>query len=705
MDLVAIAKILQKRLPEGILVKVFSNKGSLKVVLEAVKAPTPSIVKLLRIDELSSSNLLSNISLTIKVYGCQSNVFEADWVERISLDSSDNTENSTPALAFEEGRFAHQTSRKNEIGNAHYEQILDECTQSAHEAFQRATYYYKQFAQQLKSFENEINLIVTTLTKNNHSKNFSCSEVLEEIRTQLHEEISINLNKLEESLRTREQHLSEFTVVLFGRTKAGKSTLREALTKGDGSTIGKGLQRTTRDIKEYSWNGLRLIDTPGIEAYKGEEDKQKAQEIAHESDMVIFLTSDDSIQPDEFVQMAWIQDINKYFFIVLNTKYIERNIEDPKRLKRFIQKLKNEVFDEQRLSEHKNHIRSHIENYKGCEEIDIVCIHAHAAFLSISPEYADYADELWQRSRVNAIYQKVISEIKLNGIKRRWDSMFDEVFRHTNKLISYLESQHNLLEAQLNFLHENKRSLEHAFSMQTKDSKKKIERACMEEFRRIKQWIPGFIEDYLGKDNAQPEYKKRMEKEKKQIEASMKETFDEILDELISTVSEFQRQYQYDSDNIKISLSDFREYKGTDFGSFLKWTSVGLGVLSGVAFILTSFAAANFWNPVGWVATGASVVVGLFSSHVQRKEAKAWHQVKQDVRKTLLKNIDEAEKKTCELYIQLFTKKIADKAKNEVIGQTQNYIDAITQINQKIKNFAAELRNSNNKMDREKKDK
>jgi GTP-binding protein EngB required for normal cell division len=693
-----IAKLLQQRLSKDILVKVYLGKDCLKVVLKAAEAPAPSIVEVLRLNELGIDVSLLTAPLKIKVYGHQYNIFEADWIKHIILNDA---KSFTPISLLNETKISCTDLREARSSSAKYEEALDKCTQAAHEAFQRATWYYEKFAQQLKNFEKELQSIVIVLIRDNTSSNFSFSQVLKEIESQIHEETSINLTKLEKSLENRKHHLSEFTVVLFGRTKAGKSTLREALTKGDGSTIGKGSQRTTRDTREYHWNGLRLIDTPGIEAYQGDEDKDKAQKIAYESDMVLFLASDDSVQPDEFIQMAWLQNINKYFFIVLNVKYVERNIEDLKRLKRFIYKLKDEVFDEKRLSEHRQHIRSNVEKYVGLKEVKVVCIHANAAFLSINHEYADHADQLWQLSRVDAVYQQVISEIERSGIKRRWNSMFDEVFVHTNKLINYLENQHKLLELQVDFLHNKKGELELVFSRQTKDGKNKLERACKQEFRRIKQWIPGFVEDYLGNNNAQSEYQQRLEKEKSQIEVSMKKVLDEILNELVCAIAEFQQQYQYDSNNIKISLSDFKKYKGTDFGDLLKWAGVGLGVLSGVAFSLSYIAAANFWNPVGWVAAGASFLVGLFSWHVREQEARAWSQAKREAKESLLKSVDEAENKTCELYTKLLTEKVIGKVRIEVVEQLQSYIDAITRVEKKIKEFAAELRSLNNQMGRE----
>ena len=66
----------------------------------------------------------------------------------------------------------------------------------------------------------------------------------------------------------------DFSIVIYGRTMAGKSTLMEILTHGDGNSIGKGKQRTTLDVREYYWNGLRITDVPGICAFGGAEDEK-----------------------------------------------------------------------------------------------------------------------------------------------------------------------------------------------------------------------------------------------------------------------------------------------------------------------------------------------------------------------------------------------------------------------------------------------
>ena len=64
----------------------------------------------------------------------------------------------------------------------------------------------------------------------------------------------------------------------MGRTKAGKSTLHYIMCNEGREFIGKGSQRTTRFNRVFSWNKLKIIDTPGIGA--GEEQGKKDEEIA-----------------------------------------------------------------------------------------------------------------------------------------------------------------------------------------------------------------------------------------------------------------------------------------------------------------------------------------------------------------------------------------------------------------------------------------
>ena len=54
-------------------------------------------------------------------------------------------------------------------------------------------------------------------------------------------------------LKNRRKKDGIITVAIVGYTNAGKSTLMEVLREGDGSSIGKGTQRTTKDVRSYPW--------------------------------------------------------------------------------------------------------------------------------------------------------------------------------------------------------------------------------------------------------------------------------------------------------------------------------------------------------------------------------------------------------------------------------------------------------------------
>lgn len=69
-----------------------------------------------------------------------------------------------------------------------------------------------------------------------------------------------------------------FRVVLMGRTMAGKSTLFEYLSGGDGARVGDGRQRYSRDVcaRPVDDLGIEIVDTPGVGAMDGQEDYEAA---------------------------------------------------------------------------------------------------------------------------------------------------------------------------------------------------------------------------------------------------------------------------------------------------------------------------------------------------------------------------------------------------------------------------------------------
>ena len=72
----------------------------------------------------------------------------------------------------------------------------------------------------------------------------------------------------------------------------------------------------------------------------------------------------------------------------------------------------------------------------------------------------------------------------------------------------------------------------------------------------------------------------------------------------------------------------------------LRWVSAAGGALAGVAAVAGYFGAANFWNPVGWIAGGVSVIAlglswlfGDREKKLQRQKAKATSQLRESIDK------------------------------------------------------------------------
>ncbi|WP_181778220.1 GTPase [Rossellomorea aquimaris] len=485
-----------------------------------------------------------------------------------------------------------------------------------------------------------------------------------------------------DSLAEKKKHLDAFTLSLFGRTKAGKSTIREALTNGNGNTIGKGAQRTTRDILEYNWNGLRLLDVPGFEAFKGDEDADKAHDIIDQSDMIMFLTSDDSVQPGEFDEMSRLQELNKHFFVVMNVKYNLLNPQteqpDQKEIRRFL-KRPEKVFEFDRLSEHRKHIRSYVKKHLNIDHVEVIWIHAQSAFLSTLEELQEISEDLWDKSRLDTVYSKIAKEVNRSGKHRRVLTFYDSTVHFIDTIEKMLWEEQRLIRSQALFMVKKRAELKRFFDSFIPDGNERIEQNAAKLYSPIKQWVPYFVEEYIGKKDIHSVLQSNLKEKAKHIEKMMNNHMKELINELQSFLTEFTRQYQYDINSITLDSKNMSDFKKGQIGRVLKWGGVTLSGFSAGAFIAATagWGAANVWNPVGWIALGASTVVGLISWFVSDYESKKWKKAKKDAKKDLLEHIEELERKTKGSYKAWFYENITKKGRREMLDKVEVYIDSL----------------------------
>ncbi|MBR4490628.1 GTPase domain-containing protein, partial [bacterium] len=224
--------------------------------------------------------------------------------------------------------------------------------------------------------------------------------------------------------------LSDFKIVLFGKTKSGKSTVREALTKGNGASIGKGGQSTTIDIHEYQWYNLKVYDTPGTLSVRDTEKKEdgigkeerEAYNLLLKSDIALFMFTSDNIEKAELDYLREICKRGKDILILLNVK---SDLSDYKKYK--LRKKDREVSAEFQ----KGNIER-IAEALGNRKPVIIPFHAQAAFFSrgnnkeLKQFYGTYdvtRSELYELSKFGEIRNYLVQNIIERGAAIRAETI------------------------------------------------------------------------------------------------------------------------------------------------------------------------------------------------------------------------------------------------------------------------------------------
>jgi GTPase SAR1 family protein len=114
---------------------------------------------------------------------------------------------------------------------------------------------------------------------------------------------------------------SDDTVVLVfgGQYGAGKSTIMKALTGREDIAIGAGI--TTQKANSYDWEGLRVVDTPGVHTeLRPDHDEISYRSIA-DADLLVFVVTNelfDSHLAQHFRKLATERDKAHEMMLVVN---------------------------------------------------------------------------------------------------------------------------------------------------------------------------------------------------------------------------------------------------------------------------------------------------------------------------------------------------------------------------------------------------
>lgn len=522
-------------------------------------------------------------------------------------------------------------------------QVLKECNKAARIGYKIASAQEKNLNRALTSAQEKIQ---TTIIDFNSSPCYA-PETTELLEVQL-VEIGDAFNRLsfafKEDLQNLRENLSKFSVTLFGRTMAGKSTLMEILTEGDGSSIGKGSQRTTRDVRKYTWNGLEITDVPGIGAFEGEDDEQIAFEAAKTADLILFLITDDAPQVAEAECFSRIVNFGKPIICIMNVK---ASIAVDKSLKLALRDV-NKRFDMERLDKIRNQFLLFSEQFgQTWSHIPFVYVHLKSAYVALKTDDQEKSKSFHEVSRIDYLKKRIVEQVKTKGEFYRIKTFIDIISE------PILESMENLLEqSQINSLQgrtilAKKRQLGAWKTVFYRDGKAQIKSLIVKIKSELNGEIASFAEDHFDDKDADKAWNKLFTLHK--VEARCQELLEELEVKSNDKLKEILREI---TNELKFATSfecdkSLRMHKMIDGKKLWDWSSIvlggGLSIATGIAYLVGATVA----GPLGWAALIVSVIgVGgsfLFKSR-DKKEFEARMRLEKKLRENVAQICDTLEK-------------------------------------------------------------
>lgn len=423
---------------------------------------------------------------------------------------------------------------------------------------------------------------------------------------------------------------TSFSITLFGRTMAGKSTLMEILTHGKGESIGKGAQRTTRDVRTYKYKDLQITDVPGIAAFEGEDDENIAFDAAKKCDLILFLITDDAPQACEAECLNRILELGKPVICLLN---IKADISASTSLKMFERDIQKK-FSNERLETIKRQFFDFGTQYgQDWRNLRFAYVHLKSAFLSLQSDFRDKSVELYHLSRFDYVENLIVGEVCRNGSFYKLKAFSDIVVVPVVDALETLFTQSAKNSEQGSVLIGKRRKLKKWTDEFEADGKSRIESLLTSISSELKREIASFAEDNYDNSNASNEWNKILKRRK--VEERAAHLLQQFAKECETELLEISREI--DSE-IKFSHSVFSDHsinmrKLVDGKRIWNWTATLLG--GGVL----AFGIINSWNPAGWISLAIGVVGWLGSFLFSDREKKV-RNARQKLEKKLSDHVD-----------------------------------------------------------------
>ena len=499
----------------------------------------------------------------------------------------------------------------------------------------------------LRALDEYVSKVQASHVEVQHSSNESIREAVHSFSTKfdaLRAKLDVLLNRasieLSDAFADVERDAALVTIMLFGRTRAGKSTTMEALTAGDGASIGVGRQHTTTEFRTYYYPrrldggkpdtpALRIVDTPGIEGFEGDALAKMAERFIERSDHILFLLTDDKATADELERFGTIRTQGKGVTVLLNVKANDEDLDllvDNPAL----------VFKQDEIDGHTRRICGYLEKRFGMFPPRVIPIHARAAWLARSktelPEGVGDRSLLRKHSRLSDLEGRI-------GDFVRQEARLARLRTPRDLLLSYLIS----LKDELRPLAGEFRQVMATMDQISRRLRDGTERARARVARRFpllrarfqaaSDAIPGMIDEVIAAGGRGAELNAEWKDLLRRngvtnapqwfVAAGQQDFMEEVEAEVQATNFDFQFSK---ADGLDERLGRYYEAEGAEKKN--KYARAGIRVVGGSgASLLAGWAVANWWNPTGWAALAAFAVigvVGIAGEELARKATEEW---------------------------------------------------------------------------------
>ncbi|WP_346200548.1 GTPase [Caldifermentibacillus hisashii] len=482
---------------------------------------------------------------------------------------------------------------------------------------------------------------------------------------------------------------NSFSITLFGRTMAGKSTLMEILTHGNGMSIGKGAQRTTRDVRTYSYNGMMITDVPGIAAFEGQEDEDVAFEAAKKSDLILFLITDDAPQASEAECLNKILRVGKPVICIVNVKV---NIDLGTNLKMFARDIRKKM-DINRLNSIRTQFLEFGTQYgQNWNSLRFAYVHLKSAYLSQQTEWKLNGNELYKLSHFNYLEKLIISEVVKNGKFYKLKSFSDIVVVPIVDAFETLFRQSAQNSEQGSILISKKRKLKKWTIDFEADSKKRIDSFLSTVSGELKKEIASFAEDNYDNPRAEHAWnsiiqdyniESRAANLLKQLGMECEEELQEIYREINSELKFSHTVFSDKSINMPFLIDGKRVWN---------WATT---LLSGGLMIAGLFVS----GPIGWVGLAVGLVGWLGSFLFSDREKKVLD-ARKKLEKKLITHLNKMIKDLKKKMLDVLYNELLKKQLYPTLNAIDETINSIFMLSKTQQDFAKALNTKLNEMNK-----